>query len=73
MYITDKEYSDLHASIDFISSNIDGAEDQEYYQGLVQSLYSLFNKAKKQREYQSNARIKKYVKRVVAKKMAAKN
>lgn len=49
MYANKKEFDALHDAIDFVSTNIDGAEDQEYYQGIVNELTNLFEKIKKDR------------------------
>lgn len=64
MYITKEELEVLNAASDFIHSNTDGAEDQEYYGNLIATLDKLFTKAKKQRERQFNAEVKRLVKKI---------
>ena len=60
VYVTKGERDALLEALDFISSNSDVAEDQEYYQWLCSRLISLYKKAK---EEDFNRKVKSAVKR----------
>ncbi|HRI01828.1 MAG TPA: hypothetical protein PK006_12305 [Saprospiraceae bacterium] len=50
MYANEKEFDAVHAAIDFITSQSDGADDDKYPHDVIEGLRSLFDKIKKDRE-----------------------
>ncbi len=64
MYLSKKEKDSVHDAIDFISSNIDGAEDQEYYQNILDGLMSITVKYKAERHKRL---VNEFVKKLKAK------
>ena len=44
VYVTEKEAESMHAAIDFIGQNADGAEDREPYDKIIVNLASILEK-----------------------------
>lgn len=71
MYVTKKEFEAIHAAMDMIESNSDGADDYEYYQNIINCLASVFEKAKKDRESKHlNYLVKKYLANETSKELS---
>ena len=50
MYANEKEFDAIHAAIDFITSQADGADDDKYPHDIISGLNSLSDKIKKERQ-----------------------
>jgi hypothetical protein len=70
MYANEKEFDAVHAAIDFIESQSDGADDDKYPHDIISGLNSLFDKIKRDRE---KKHFKYLVKKELVKLFAAKN
>lgn len=70
MYANEKEFEAIHAAIDFIESNSDGADDDKYPHDILDGLRSIRDKVRKDRE---KKHFKYLVKKELVKLGAAKN